>query len=199
MTAESPRDEIIAGDGLILRKLQQETCHDIFDVINRNRHYMRHWLPFVDNTWKEEDTEIFVRSILSSEGPKRDIVFEIWHEAQFAGLIALKDVDRWNKKAEIGYWLDPDLENKGLMTKCCTALIDCSFRKLGLNRIQIKAGIGNAKSSRIPEKLGFHLEGIERAGEKFPDKFIDLEVYSILKKEWLESKEYKSHQYKGLK
>jgi ribosomal-protein-serine acetyltransferase len=184
MTAVSQDNEILAGEGLLLRKLRQESAAAIFDLINRNRQYMRHWLPFVDNTWKIDDTEIFVKSVVEGEF-KRDIVFEIWHYDHFAGLIALKDVDRWNKKAEIGYWLDPDLEGKGLMTRCCIALIDCAFRKMGLNRIQVRVGIGNARSSRIPEKLGFRFEGIERAGEKFSDKYIDLEVYSLLKKEWL--------------
>jgi len=70
------------------------------------------------------------------------------------------------------------------MTKCCSVLIDLAFKKLGMNRIQVKAGIGNAHSSRIPEKLGFKFEGLERAGEKFADHYIDLEVYSLLKKEW---------------
>jgi ribosomal-protein-serine acetyltransferase len=179
--------EIHVDDDLVLKKLQQESAFVIFDVINRNRHYLRKWLPFVDNTWKVEDTDMFIKSILAATGPKRDMVYEIWFQDKFAGLIALKEVDRWNKKTELGYWLDPDLENKGIMTRCCIALIDCAFRKMGLNRIQVKVGIGNVSSSRIPEKLGFRFEGIERAGEKFPDHYTDLEIYSILRNEWFDT------------
>lgn len=178
--------EIMAGDDLVLKPLQMENAGVIFELINRNRHYLRKWLPFVDNTWKVEDTQMFIKSVLSSGGPKRDLIFEIWFKNQFAGLIALKEIDRWNKKTEIGYWLDPDLENKGIMTRCCKALINCAFKKMALHRIQIKVGIGNAQSSRIPEKLGFYFEGIEKAGEKFPDRYIDLEVYSILRKDWID-------------
>jgi len=176
--------EIYVDEGLVLKKLGEESAGAIFEVINRNRHYLRKWLPFVDNTWKIEDTEMFIKSVLAGGGPKRDIVFEICYQDKFAGLIALKEVDRWNKKTEIGYWLDPDLENKGITTRCCRALIECAFKKMAMHRIQIKVGIGNVQSSRIAEKLGFRLEGIERAGEKFPDHYLDLEVYSILRKEW---------------
>ena len=70
------------------------------------------------------------------------------------------------------------------MASCCITILGFAFSKLGLNRVQIKAGVGNAHSSRIPERLGFKFEGIERAGEKFPDHYQDLEVYSLLKKEW---------------
>lgn len=176
--------EIVVSEGLVLRDLRPESAQVIFNLINRNRQYLRQWLPFIDNTWKVEDTEIFIKSVLTGGGPKRDLIVEIWYQDRFAGLIALKEIDRWNKKAEIGYWLDPDLENKGIMTRCCKAMIDFAFKKMALNRIQIKVGIGNVQSSRIPEKLGFRFEGIERNGEKFPDHYINLEVYSILKKEW---------------
>lgn len=176
--------EITVEEGLILKMLRQESSPIIFKTIDLNRRYLRTWLPFVDNTWKIEDTDGFIKSIIHASGQRHDLVYEIWHLEDFAGLIALKEIDSWNKKTELGYWLDPRFEGQGIMTKCCRALLDCAFKKLGMNRIQIKAGIGNARSSRIPEKLGFKFEGLERAGEKFSDHCIDLEVYSLLKKEW---------------
>ena len=180
-----PTKEIVVEEGLILKSLRQGSAAVVFNSIDTNRHYLRKWLPFVDNTWKVEDTENFIRLITQEASPKRNLVYEIWYLKEFAGLIALKEIDQWNKKSEIGYWLDPRFEGNGIMTKCCTALLDSSFKKLGLNRIQIKTGIGNARSSRIPEKLGFRLEGLERSGEKLSDHYIDLEIYSMLKQDWL--------------
>ena len=64
-------------------------------------------------------------------------------------------------------------------------LIDYAFDELELNRIAIKCAVGNQPSKNIPMRLGFVFEGIERDGELFPDgHFVDLEVYSLLKKEW---------------
>ena len=55
---------------------------------------------------------------------------------------------------------------------------------MAMNRIEIKCAIGNTPSSSIPQRLVFKFEGIERAGELFPDGcFKDLEIYSILKDE----------------
>jgi len=54
-----------------------------------------------------------------------------------------------------------------------------------MNRIQIKCASGNIPSKKIPQRLGFSLEGIERDGELLSDgKFTDLEVYSMLKKDF---------------
>jgi ribosomal-protein-serine acetyltransferase len=185
MPLSGPGIEIRIEEGLILKALRQETAPVIFKIMDLNRRRLRKWLPFVDDTWKVEDTEIFIKSILRASGPKRDIVYEIWHYDDFAGLIAFKEVDRWNKRTELGYWLVPRFEGQGIMTKCCRNLIDCAFTKMGMKRIQVKTGIGNARSGRIPEKLGFKFEGIERSGEKFTDHYLDLEVYSLLKEEWV--------------
>jgi len=184
MAGHGPSSEIIVSESLILKILRQESADIIFQTIDLNRHYLRKWLPFIDNTWKAEDTVKYVKSIIQYSGPKRDVVYEIWHQNVFAGLIALKEIDYWNKRAELGYWLDRRFEGQGIMTSCCIAILNYAFIKLGMNRIQIKAGIGNARSSRIPERLGFKFEGIERSGEKFANRYIDLEVYSMLKKEW---------------
>jgi ribosomal-protein-serine acetyltransferase len=179
-----PSPEIIVSDNLTIKLLRQESAGIVFEAIDLYRLQLRTWLPFVDNTRKVEDTEAFINSVLSASGQKRDVIYEIWYDNLFAGIIAIKEIDEWNKRAELGYWLIPTFEGQGIMTACCKAIINFSFTKLGLNRIQIKAGLGNAHSSRIPERLGFKLEGIERSGEKFPDHFQDLEVYSMLKKEW---------------
>lgn len=185
MSLSIPIKEINAGEDLVLKLLRQESAGLIFSIIDENRYLLRRWLPFVDNTRKPDDTEIFVKSVLSASGPKQDIIYEIWFHDEFAGIIAFKEIDRWNNRTELGYWLDPRFEGRGIMTRCCISLLKCAFTKMNMKRIQIKVGIGNAKSARIPEKLGFTFEGIERAGEKFPDHYADLEVYSILKEEWI--------------
>jgi ribosomal-protein-serine acetyltransferase len=54
-----------------------------------------------------------------------------------------------------------------------------------MNRIQIKVAVGNLKSAAIPHRLGLYFEGIERNGEFHTDRYYDLEVFSILKTEWI--------------
>lgn len=184
MSFPGPINEIIAGEHLVLKLLGEDSAPALFRIIDLNRNELRKWLPFVDNTWKVTDTDIFIKSIMNSSGPKPDIVYGIWYYDNLAGLIALKEVDRWNKRTELGYWLDPHLHQKGIMTASCRSLLNCAFHNLKMHRVQIKVGIGNAASSRIPEKLGFKFEGIERGGERFADHFQDIEVYSMLRDEW---------------
>jgi ribosomal-protein-serine acetyltransferase len=71
-----------------------------------------------------------------------------------------------------------------LITKSCRALIDYAFNELNLNRVEIRCGVGNIKSRKIPEKLGFREEGTIREAEWLHDRFIDLVIYGMLSSEW---------------
>ncbi len=53
-----------------------------------------------------------------------------------------------------------------------------------MNRIEVTCAIGNDKSSAIPKKLGFVFEGVSRGAGWLYDHFVDLEVHSLLAKEW---------------
>ncbi len=156
----------------------------IFNTIDQDRKYLRRWLPFVDYTHSVLDTELFIRSMLSQKEKRKDEVYSIWFDMEFAGLIGFKDIDWANHKTELGYWLAEKMQGKGIITNCTAALVKYGFKKLGMNRIQIKVAIGNEKSAAIPARLGFKSEGIERHGELLNGMYHDLEVYSMLKSDF---------------
>ena len=114
-------------------------------------------------------------------------MYAIWYNMEFSGLIGFKDTDWANNKTELGYWLAEKMQGKGIITRCSSALVKYAFKKLGMNRIQIKVAKGNEKSEAIPARLGFQLEGIERQGELLNGKYHDLEVFSLLKTDYLKS------------
>lgn len=170
-------------DGLKLVPLRMKSAHEIFRAINLNREHLRQWLPFIDYTTGVANTEQFIHSVLNNDCPKKDMIFEIRKQGQFLGLIALKEVDYLNHKTEIGYWITEEHQGKGIVTKCCQALINHAFEELKMNRIQIKTAVGNTRSKHIPERLGFTYEGTERAGELLNDEYVDLLVFSLLRED----------------
>lgn len=68
------------------------------------------------------------------------------------------------------------------MTRAVECLCKYAFEELEMNRVQIKCAVENTPSSNIPKRLGFQIEGVERAGELFANgEFVDIEIYSLLK------------------
>lgn len=178
-------EHITITDKIRLERINLSMAPEIFNAIERDRTYLKQWLPFVEMTNDVSDTERFIKSVSSDKKFKRDEIFSIRYRESFAGLIGFKDTDWNNRKTELGYWLAENLQGKGIITTCVKKLISYAFIKMKLNRVQIKVAVGNNKSAAVPQRLGFQLEGIERAGEFHENKFLDLQVYSLLKQDWL--------------
>jgi len=174
---------IIVNENIRLREISLADVSDIFFTIDTQRVYLREWLPFVDYTKEENYTRAFVQGVID----RKENNYIIQENSKFVGLIGFKDIDTTNRKAEIGYWLSKTAQRKGIMTQSVKSLLKLGFGEMGLNRIQIKVAVANSKSRRIPERLGFTLEGIERDGELLVDnKFTDIVIYGLLKKEFKE-------------
>jgi len=172
---------------IVLEILKLSMAETIFLTIDRDRNYLKQWLPFVNHTKKQTDTEFFIKSTISDDSQVKNLVFSIHYRNTFAGLISLKDIDYLNRKTEIGYWLAEVMQGKGIITRSVKKMMEYAFRNLNLNRIQIKVAVGNKKSAAIPSRLGFEFEGIERDGEFHTYKYFNLETYSFLRKDWIDS------------
>ena len=70
------------------------------------------------------------------------------------------------------------------MSRCVARLCLWAFDVRTMNRVQIKCAVGNLSSNAIPRRLGFRLDGVERAGEYAGEgRYYNLNVYSLLAQE----------------
>jgi ribosomal-protein-serine acetyltransferase len=168
--------------------LSEDDAPELFRLTNRNRTYLREWLPWLDSTRTIEDTLAFIRSEIARYTGNRGFSCGIWYQDRLVGTISFHDIDWNNRKVEIGYWLDAGSQGKGLVTKACIAVITYAFERLHLTKVEIRCATGNQRSRAIPLRLGFTEEGIIRQGEWLYDHFVDLVVYSMLVSQWNNTK-----------
>ncbi len=173
---------IVVDEDIRLYELKPEHAQEIYNTIDSQREYLGEWLPFVEHTREVAFTQAFIDGYTLSD--RQNLTFAIYFQGQFAGLTGLKDTDLVNRKTELGYWLSEPFQHKGIMARSCLWLIEHAFTKMGMNRIQLKAATGNAKSCRVAERLGFTLEGVERDGELHARGFVNLNVFSLLATEF---------------
>lgn len=147
----------------------------IFRTIDNQREYLGKWLPFVALTKKLYDTRAFVDAGVKAPEERFEYVFTILKDSEFVGLISFNGTGKSNQKTDIGYWFPEAHQKQGIMKKSVAKLCEFAFQELQLNRIQIKCAVGIQSSSKIPQKLGFTLEGIQREGECLTENvFADL-------------------------
>ena len=170
-------------DNITIREVRISDSQKIYNAIHLHREYLQEWLPFVTFLTAEEE-KAFLSSVLRVPRARRDFIYIIEEKQEVCGLIGFHYSDAANLRTEIGYWLLPKYQHRGIMTKCVRHLCRIAVEERGMNRIQFRCAEGNTPSNAIPQRLGFHLEGTERDGElMYTKKFVNLNVYSILKKE----------------
>ena len=176
--------EYIVDEELALQLVAPHDAEALFALVDASRPYLRQWLPWVDATRTVADVHAFIEAVRQRYDREDAVTCCIRWQGRTAGIIGLNRIDWVNFKTEIGYWLCPDGQGRGLMTKSCRALVNHAFSELGLNRVEIRAAPGNAKSLAIPQRLGFQREGVLRQTERLYDRYVDHVVYAMLRHEW---------------
>jgi ribosomal-protein-serine acetyltransferase len=166
--------------------LEPYHAEELFRLTEENRDYLREWLPWVDHTRSVEDTRSFIELTMKEFAEQQGLTAGIRFKGNLCGVIGFHNADWSNRHISIGYWLGQSFQGHGIMTRACSAFVQHAFVRYGMNRIEIRAGVGNAKSRAIPERLGFVFEGIARQAMWLHDRYIDLAVYSKLVKDWIE-------------
>ena len=101
------------------------------------------------------------------------------------GDIGYNSIDRENNIGKISYRLSKKYWGKGIITKVLNRIIDYSFNKMKLNRIEALTIDNNVASIKVLEKTGFKKEGLLRKALNKRGSYYDLAIYSLLKDEAL--------------
>jgi RimJ/RimL family protein N-acetyltransferase len=94
------------------------------------------------------------------------------------GCITLTDRKAENR----GFWLDPALQGRGLMTEACAWVNDFWFETLSKPVLRVSKAVPNRASIRVSERMGMRLVG---HGEKdYVSGRFPSEIYEITAEEW---------------
>jgi ribosomal-protein-alanine N-acetyltransferase len=99
------------------------------------------------------------------------------------GHTTLFQVDRENRRCEIGYSLRRDLWGRGLATEAVGRVIDFAFGPLDLRRLEADVDPRNEGSLRVLAKLGFVREGLFRERWEKNGEVEDAVMLGLLRRE----------------
>lgn len=179
-TARSERT-LKLDDGIEIRWLRTDDADKVYECTVRNREHLSPWMTWIDGVAERSDTYKFLRSAEKEALERTSFKAGIWRDRTMLGAIDLHDIDWHNRHASIGYWLDSDSTGQGIMTRAVRALVKFAFETLGLYRIEIHVATANLPSRRIPERLGFTLEGVLRAVQRLRGAYVDHAIYALLR------------------
>ena len=131
-----------------------------------------------------EDVEALINTINEGFKQKQTIAWVIAlkeNPDQLIGSIGYWRSDFVNHRAEIGYMLHPDYSRKGIVSEALKAIITFGFEEIKLHSIMANVAPENIASQQILLKHGFVKEAHFKEAHYFNGKFMDSEIYSLLK------------------
>ena len=176
-TLETPR--------LRLRKLSMRDAQDIFDY-SQDPQVARYVLWEAQTSLSEARS--YIRFMLRKYRLGEPASWGIeWKETgRIIGTIGFMWIQRDNAAAEVGYSLSRAYWNRGIMTEALRALLRYGFRSMNLNRIEAQHETENPASGAVMRKCGMQREGTLRQRLLNKGKFVDVELYAILRRDFQE-------------
>jgi len=111
-------------------------------------------------------------------------VITLKNEDTYIGDVGFDNYEKKHDRAEVGYILGKDYWGRGIMSEAIAAALRHGFHEMNLNRVQAHIDPRNMVSRRIVVKQAFKLEGSLREYVYEYGEHIDLDVYSLLKREY---------------
>jgi ribosomal-protein-alanine N-acetyltransferase len=135
----------------------------------------------IAHPYTEQDARDFL--VMAQEPDKLWLAITLRSDGRQIGGVGLR-VDESHHNAELGYWLGVSYWGQGYATEASREMLRYGFGELQLNRIFASHFKHNVASGHILQKLGMRHEGCQREQIRKWDRFIDLELYGLLRQDW---------------
>jgi RimJ/RimL family protein N-acetyltransferase len=172
-TAETPRGPAyrVRTPRLLLRCWNPEDAARLRAAIVASLEHLRAWMP-----WAMEEPETVeakarrLRGFRASFDTDREFLYGIFARGGRRVLGGIGLHPRIGEGGlEIGYWIRPDFQGRGLVSEATAALVRVAFEVHAARRVEIRCDPGNTRSFAVPARLGFTHEATLRQNALSPD------------------------------
>ncbi len=144
------------------------------------------WMPWVHPVPTPEEEEAAIREGRARFLLRKELWLLLWLKGTdtFVGGSGLHDINWDVPKFEIGYWVRTKFERQGYIKEATTAITRFAFETLRARRVEIHVDERNERSWRIPERLGYTLEGVLKNYNRDTSGCLcDMRIYAMTRKD----------------
>ena len=169
---------------LVLRPVRMSDAEDMYEY-SRDPEVARHVLW--DAHRSIHQTREYIRFLLRQYRNASPGTFAIAlrDSGKVIGTIGFMWVQPDNRSAEVGYSLSRAHWNQGYMSEALNAIVEFGFTRLGLNRIEAQHDCRNPASGHVMLHAGMRHEGTLRQRLYNKGRYVDVELYAILRSDFL--------------
>jgi len=156
---------------LVLRCYDPADAPGVIAAVTEGLEHLRAWMPWaMDEPTSVEAKAELLRSFRAKFDTDQDYAYPIFaaDETRQVGSTGLHR-RQGEGVLEIGYWIVPGLQGRGLVTEAAGALVRVGFEALGARAIEIRCDPRNERSHAVAARLGFTHDATLRRRDLTPD------------------------------
>lgn len=170
----------LEGERVTLRTIEEE---DVAFIAEHNADpRIRRPLTMVEPKNVDSVQEFFEDRISDRES----VDFAVYLDGEIRGLIWLFDLDNAAGHCEVGYWLDPAVHGRGIMTEAARLVVGYAFEDLRMHRVRGRALASNDASLGVLRNCGMTEEAVAREAAHVDGEYVDMVHLGVLREEWAE-------------
>lgn len=116
-------------------------------------------------------------------GEQLDLLI-VHREAGPAGITGLSELSRRDARCIVGTWFGRDFWGTGANRESKAIVAHLAFEVLGIHRLGSYSNPANERSTRALLGVGFTLEGVLRHWHRHRERWLDVNVFGMLREEW---------------
>ncbi|MGC4003258.1 MAG: GNAT family protein [Pirellulales bacterium] len=175
-------DTVLCGGQIVLRPPGEEHIEPLFAAVRESVEQIRPWLAWYHPHYSLDDTAEWIRNVPVAWREDREYTFAILDAAdeRLLGTIGINQLDRRNRRANMGYFVRTSESNRGIATAASMLTARFGFEAVGLKRIEVVAAVGNFASQKVAHKLGATREGVARRRSHVAGEQLDTVMFSLV-------------------
>ena len=170
-------------DGAELRPLEPWQAEEFLAHMDRARATVDPWIPWAGVSTDLTTATATLQRYADLAARDAGRLYGIWLDGTLVGGTMFVAFDAAAGTCEIGCWLEPAGQGRGLVTAAVRVLIDWAVRTRGIHRVEWLCRTDNTASSAVARRLGMCRDGVLREVHPYKGIRHDLEVWSLLSSE----------------
>ena len=177
----------IEDDWILMKQIVKEDLDDYAEINMNEELYQfkpgepRKTIAAVQNIIGHHERDFYKKIIIN-------LGVYVKEDNKMVGVVEIFDFNKKVNGVTIGYTLNKEYWGRGIATRATSMLLGYLFKEIEVNRVQAFVMPQNNKSKNVLLRNKFIKEGTIRQGNYWRGRgVVDLELYSILKSEYIET------------
>ncbi|MFW6694863.1 GNAT family N-acetyltransferase [Streptomyces sp. MAR4 CNX-425] len=176
------------GEGAELTTMEPWQAAELAAFTDRHRAHLEPWLPWTYVVHDEASARRFLQKYADSQARDAGRIFAIRLDGELVGNMIYRLFDTEQGSCELGAWLAPEAQGRGLVTRAAGRMIDWAVDVRGLSRVEWLVNPANKASIAVARRLGMTHEGTMRSLFEMAGERHDMELWALLDHEWRETR-----------